>query len=298
MDFSKIKIPGFSIHTNEQKLAIIQKAITKKTESRLKTLKISSPPVFDVSFANYNLSNSDYHKTPFVSSSTLKRLKKSEKHYLDSSLMQYGSATKNSFAMGTLMHDDLENKIKTGEWMQWKAGTFKTKTTIKLASLEVHESTMKVIERYRKEFETDEILNKILMCADSEVSFFDHDDNEEEEEEENKGTKIRTDAVLKIGDRLEIVDFKSVADIERFKWDLINYSYDISAGMYTETLEKLTGYKVGFTFVLICKKTGLTKIVEVTDATMETYKERFHQLKTAAAKIDNSNPKGYELELF
>ena len=182
MDFSKIKIPGFSIHTNEQKLAIIQKAITKKTGSRLKTLKISSPPVFDVSFANYNLSNSDYHKTPFVSSSQLKRLKKSEKHYLDASLMQYGTATKNSFAMGTLMHDDLENKIKTGEWMQWKAGTFKTKTTIKAEALEVHESVMPIIERYRKEFETDEILNKILMCADSEVSFFDHDDNEEEEQ--------------------------------------------------------------------------------------------------------------------
>ena len=288
MDFSKIKIPGFSIHTNEQKLAIIQKAITKKTESRLKTLKISSPPVFDVSFANYNLSNNDYHKTTFVSSSTLKRLKKSEKHYLDASLMQYGSATKNSFAYGTLVHDDLEYRIKTGNWMQWKAGTFKTKTTIKAEALEVHESVMPIIERYRKEFEHSPILNAILNHADSEVSFFDKENN----------MKIRTDAVMKVGDNLEIVDFKSVADIDRFKWDLINYGYDISAGMYTETLEQLTGYKVGFSFVLICKKTGLTKIVEVSSATLEQYKEKFFQLKSAAEKIDISNPKGYELEVF
>jgi hypothetical protein len=284
MDLSKINIAGFSLHTKAQK-----ETIKDGPKSRLEGAELSHAPCFSPTFCRYGLSNEAYHKSNgFVSSSQLKKLSKTEKHFTDSSLSIFAAATLKNFALGTLIHDDLECKSETGQWVQWKAGTFKTKTTIKVESLEVHESVLKMIERYRKEFETDEILKQIIKFGDAEVSFSD----------EERKLKVRPDKLLRNDGKLEIIDYKSVADISKFKYDLYSYGYDISAGMYSDVIENLTGLKVGFTFVLISKKTGLTKIVEISDATLEVYKEKFRALYEHSKNINLENPKGYKLQII
>ena len=284
MDISKLKIAGFSLHTKLQK-----EIIKDGPKSRLEGADLSCPPLFQQDFCRYGLSNENYHKgTLFVSSSKLKKLSKTEKHFTDESLSIFAAATLNNFALGTLVHDDLEFKSETGSWGKWKAGTFKTKTTIKKDSWEVHESVFKMIQRYRKEFESNEILQQILDFSDAEVSFFD----------EKRKLKVRPDALIQNGERLEVIDYKSVADIAKFKYDLYSYGYDISAGMYADVIENLTGMKVGFTFVLISKKTGLTKIVEISDATLEVYKKKFLDLYEKSKNIDLEKPIGYPLQII
>jgi len=284
MNISKLKIAGFSLHTKAQK-----EIITKGPKSRLEGVDLSCPPCFPKDFCRYGLSNEEYHKdTLFVSSSKLKKLSKTEKHFTDSSLSVFATATLNNFALGTLVHDDLEHKSEFGNWVQWSAGTFKTKTTIKVDFLQVHESVFKMIQRYRKEFESNEILQQILDFSDAEVSFFD----------EKRKLKVRPDALIQNGERLEVIDYKSVADIAKFKYDLFSYGYDISAGMYADVIENITGMKVGFTFVLISKKTGLTKIVEISDATLEVYKKKFLDLYEKSKNIDVEKPRGYPLQII
>ena len=68
--------------------------------------------------------------------------------------------------------------------------------------------------------------------------------------------------------------------------------------MYSDVIETLTAYKVGFNFVLICKKTGMTKIVEISDATLKQYQQKFYELHEQSRQVDKNNPKGYELEIF
>jgi hypothetical protein len=116
--------------------------------------------------------------------------------------------------------------------------------------------------------------------------------------DEERKLKVRPDKLVRNGDRLEIIDYKSVADISKFKYDLYSYGYDISAGMYSDVIESLTGFKVGFTFVLISKKTGLTKIVEISDATLEIHKEKFRALYEHSKNINLENPKGYKLQII
>ena len=113
-----------------------------------------------------------------------------------------------------------------------------------------------MIERYRKEFETDEILKQIIKFGDAEVSFSD----------EERKLKVRPDKLVRNGDRLEIIDYKSVADISKFKYDLYSYGYDISAG--------------------------------ISDATLEIYKEKFLNLYEKSKNIDVDNAKGYPLQII
>ena len=284
MNLKDLKIPGFSLHTAEQKADIASKSV-----SRLENALFTRPNVFDAEFASYNTSNEDYHKqNGYISSSQLKRLQKSEKHFADSSIDSYGAEAKKAFQLGTLVHDDIETRIKHNNWQFWTAGTFKTKSKIDTVAQQVHVETMQMIERYRSEFNESYILSQLLNNADAEVSFYDHD----------RKLKVRADAIVQNGDRLEIIDYKTVANIDGFRFDLKRYGYDISAGMYSDVIQKLTGQKVGFSFVLICKKTGLTKIIEISNATLKTYQERFLELLERSKKVDRSHPKGYELEIY
>ena len=284
MNLKELKIPGFKLHTAEQKNDIASKSV-----SRLENAVFTLPPVFDAEFAKYNLSNKDYHKqNGYMSSSQLKRLQKSERHFIDSSIDSYGTEAKKAFQLGTLVHDDIETRIKHKNWQFWTVGTFKTKSKIDTVAQQVHVETMQMIERYRSEFNESYILSQLLNNADAEVSFYDHD----------RKLKVRADAIVQNGDRLEIIDYKTVANIDGFRFDLKRYGYDISAGMYSDVIQKLTGQKVGFNFVLICKKTGLTKIIEISNATLKTYQERFLELLERSKKVDRSHPKGYELEIY
>lgn len=284
MNLSDIRIPGFQLHTSEQKAEIVSKNV-----SRLENAVLTKPPVFDVKFAKYNQCNRHYHeKNGYISSSQLKRLSKTQKHFIDDSIDSYGDGAKQAFQLGTLVHDDIEHRIKENKWSVWTAGTFKTKSKIDLVKREVHQETIAMIERYRSEFNESHILSQLLNNADAEVSFYDN----------NRKYKVRADAIIANGDRLEIFDYKTVANIDSFKFDLKRYGYDISAGMYSDVIETLTSYKVGFNFVLVCKKTGLTKIVEISDATLKQYQQKFYELHEQAQQVDRSNPKGYELEIF
>lgn len=284
MNLKDLKIPGFTPHTAEQVADI-----ASKTVSRLENAVFTRPPVFDVEFVKYNLSNEDYHAHDgYTSSSQLKRLQKSEKHFVDSSIDNYGDGAKQAFELGTLVHDDLEHRIKQSKWSFWTAGTFKTKSKIDAIKREVHQETMQMIERYRDEFNESYILSQLLNNADAEVSFYEHE----------RKYKVRADALVQNGNRLEIFDYKTVANIDGFKFDIKRYGYDISAGMYSDVIETLTSYKVGFNFVLIDKKTGLTKIIEISDATLKEYKQKFYELHERSQNVDINNPKGYSLEVF
>ena len=284
MNLKDLKIPGFTPHTAEQVADI-----ASKTVSRLENAVFTRPPVFDVEFAKYNTSNEDYHKHDgYTSSSQLKRLQKSEKHFVDGSIDSYGDGAQQAFQLGTLVHDDIEHRIKENRWSQWSAGTFKTKSKIDTVKREVHQDTIEMIQRYRDEFNESYILSQLLNNADAEVSFYDH----------NRKYKVRADAIVQNGNRIEIFDYKTVANIEGFKFDIKRYGYDISAGMYSDIISTLTGYKVGFNFVLICKKTGLTKIIEISDVTLKDYQQKFYELHERSQNVDTNSPKGYELEIF
>lgn len=284
MDLKQLRIPGFKLHTAEQIADIASKNV-----SRLENAVFTRPDVFDAEFASYNTSNEDYHKqNGYMSSSQLKKLLKSERHFADKSIDSYGDAAKKAFQLGTLVHDDLEHRIKQSRWSEWNAGTFKTKSKIDDVKREVHVETMQMIERYRSEFNESYILSQVLNNADAEVSFYDHD----------RKLKVRADAIVQNGDRLEIIDYKTVANIDGFRFDLKRYGYNLSAGMYSDVISNLTGCKVGFNFVLIDKKTGLTKIIEISNATLKQYQKMFLELLERSKKVDRSNPKGYELEIY
>lgn len=284
MNLKDLRIPGFNLHTAEQKADIASKNV-----SRLENAVFTRPDVFDAEFAKYNLSNEDYHaQNGYMSSSQLKKLLKSERHFADKSIDSYGDAAKKAFALGTLVHDDLETRIKHNNWQYWTVGTFKTKSKIDDVKREVHVETMQMIERYRSEFNESYILSQLLNNADAEVSFYD----------KNRMLKVRADAIVRNGDRLEIFDYKTVSNIDSFRFDLKRYGYDISAGMYSDVISRLTGQKVGFSFVLIDKKTGLTKIIEISTGTLKKYQEQFLELLERSKKVDKIQPKGYELEIY
>ena len=206
MNLKDLKIPGFSLHTAEQIADIASKNV-----SRLENALFTRPNVFDAEFASYNTTNEAYHKSNgYMSSSQLKKLLKSERHFADKSINDYGDAAKKAFQLGTLVHDDLEHRIKQSRWSEWNAGTFKTKSKIDDVKREVHVETMQMIERYRAEFNESYILSMLLNNADAEVSFYDH----------NRKLKVRADAIVQNGDRLEIFDYKTVANIDSFRFDL------------------------------------------------------------------------------
>ena len=64
--------------------------------------------------------------------------------------------------------------------------------------------------------------------------------------------KIRMDCLTYIGNTPVIIDYKTTTDAspEGFIKSALNYGYDFQTGMYTEGVEKLTGIKPRFVFIV------------------------------------------------
>lgn len=91
---------------------------------------------------------------------------------------------------------------------------------------------------------------KTLLSGEKEKEFFWVDNLTSEE------CKCRADCVSELNGMNLIIDLKSAAsaNLERFTKDAINYGYDFQAAMYTEGVEKCTGKKFSFVFLVIEKE--------------------------------------------
>lgn len=89
-----------------------------------------------------------------------------------------------------------------------------------------------------------------LLEGEKETEFFWIDELTGEE------CKCRTDVLTQIGDLNIIVDLKTAesAATENFTRDAVKYGYDFQSAMYTTGVEKNTGKKYLFVFVVIEKK--------------------------------------------
>jgi hypothetical protein len=231
-----------------------------------------------------DLANLEYHKTDgFVSSSRLKSLNVTEWHFVN-----YSGSTSTAFAFGNVVHDDIEKRIKLGSFVNWAASALKAKTTIKHDKLEISNEYLKIIKQYRKDFENNKTLSNLTENCLSEVSFFDLD----------RMVKVRPDIITQVGNDIVIFDIKTVASIHWFNSDIRKYKYDLSAGMYADVIEKATRKKVRWCFLLICKVTGLTKLVEVKDKTLQDWKFGFVHLLDDVNGINTDCPKGYKKEMI
>jgi hypothetical protein len=231
-----------------------------------------------------DLPNLEYHKTDgFVSSSRLKSLNVTEWHFVN-----YIGSTAPAFAFGNVVHDDIEKRIKLGSFVNWAASALKAKTTIKQDKLEISNEYLKIIKQYRKDFENNKTLLNLTENCLSEVSFFDFD----------RMVKVRPDIITQVGDDIVIFDIKTVASIHWFNSDIRKYKYDLSAGMYADVIEKATRKKVRWCFLLICKVTGLTKLVEVKDKTLQEWKFGFASLLDDVNGINLDRPQGYKKEMI
>lgn len=287
-NIDEIDLDNIKLLSDAEKQAVLVKANSKKNP--LEGVEFSTPlELLAIKGITGGLSNEAYHAEQLhMSSSKLKLAQKSEYHFVYSEKFKKSNS---SFDLGNVVHSDIENRINGGTWQNWKAGTFKTLTTVKQDSLEVHESRMPFINTYRQQLERNEITKKVLNNSLAEVSCF--------AVYEGVKVKIRLDAVTydKANDALHIFDWKTSNDIAKFNWQIRDYGYDISAGMYSKVLEQITRLKVYFHFVIIetgNNLTGLVQVVPISDDTLKEYQNKFQTAFDQTKGIDFNNPKSYD----
>ena len=85
-----------------------------------------------------------------------------------------------------------------------------------------------------------------LLAGQKEVPFFWTD------EDTGESCKIRTDCLSEIGDNLIVVDYKTCTDAsnDSFMRDAIKYGYTLQSAMYSEGVERNTGRKPLFVFIV------------------------------------------------
>lgn len=113
----------------------------------------------------------------------------------------------------------------------------------------IDENTFKTAEEMCKALKENSFVKK-LFAGEKETPFFWTDEMTGEQ------CKCRTDVITEIDGTNIIVDLKSAdnAETEAFTRSAIKYGYDLQAAMYTEGVQKNTGKKYIFVFVVIEKK--------------------------------------------
>jgi hypothetical protein len=299
-DLSNIEVGGFTPHTSIQKDKILESANSFEKELPFDEFSIFISPL-DVLKAvksktariELSMSNESYHaEKDHVSSSKVKSALVTEWHYVN-----YSSNSTASMELGTLMHDDIEARTNLGAWQDWSVGSFKTVTTIKNDTKEVHLTRFYCIQNYRKFLERNTITAQLINFGIAEISFF------VDETEFGIPLKIRCDNMVyePATDTIHIFDWKSTRQIQNFHYQIKDYKYDLSAGMYSSVLERITGKKVLFHFVLIetgNSLTGLTQIRPVSEKTLKTYKDLFLKTLEKIKGIDIENPNSYDMAIL
>lgn len=114
-----------------------------------------------------------------------------------------------------------------------------------------------------------------LLSGEKEKEFFWRDDLTGEE------CKCRADCVSELNTVNIITDLKSAskADLEHFTRDAINYGYDFQSAMYTEGVEKCTGRKYAFVFIVIEKDPPYAvNVLQADDVFVKRGKDIFREL--------------------
>lgn len=234
----------------------------------------------------FNVANDDYHKNDgFVSSSQLKTLQKSERHFVD--YYDNKEETK-SLNLGNIIHADIEQRAKTGKWFDIVTWHYKTKIELSDCIISCPESYQSIFDTYRSDFEKHPILSQLLKKAKCEVVFLDKE----------RKLKVKLDMVVGYDNELHIFDPKTINSIEFFKRDVFKFGYDTSCGFYTDVVESITKRPIFFHFVFIDTKKGYTKLVQVSKNTLKQYQEKFLELYERSLQVDLLEPKGYEMEVL
>jgi hypothetical protein len=302
-DINDIEVGGFTPHTSIQKDKILESANNFERELPFDEFSIFISPLGVLKTANgktakivFGMSNKDYHaEKDHVSSSKVKTVNVTEWHYVNYGKSKFSGSP--SMELGTLIHDDIEARTNFGKWQDWSVGSFKTVTTIKDETKEVHLSRFNCIQNYRKFLERDPITAQLINFGIAEISFF------VDASEFGIPLKIRCDNMVyePATDTIHVFDWKSTREINKFQWQIKDLKYDLSAGMYSTVLERITGKKVLFHFVLIetgNALTGLTQIRPVSEKTLKTYKDLFLKTLEKIKGIDLENPNSYDMAIL
>jgi hypothetical protein len=290
--FEGLELPNFKAYTEEEVKA---KNRNNKAPFGIDTVFQSPKQILEnIKGIVFDMSNEDYHGTKeYDSSSRIKAVNISELHYKD-----YGKNKVNTKSMdfGTLLHDDIEHRTKTGEWKAIEEETRKTKCHTTETAIVLHPTLHNWVLTYRKEMERHPILSQILNKAVSEASFF-HDSDDSDPDHKKK---VRADEIIHepIENALHIFDWKYTNSFDWFHNDIKKFQYNLSAGMYSHIISKVTGLKTYFHLVKIDAKTGLIQIVQVKYDTLLKYQELYFDALKKIDGIDLDNPKSYDFDLI
>lgn len=241
---------------------------------------------------DFSMTNEDYHKTDYLSSSRLKSVFKSERHYIDYFKNQSIRKPSNSMLKGTAIHQVFEDIVRQrcnskGSCLaMWKPIH---KTTIKPEQYECTQELTDIIKALLEEIERYNLYD-LLYYAIPELSIFDEVGKE----------KVRPDLFIPseiYGYGLHLA-IKTVSSVERFKYQIRDYGYDLSCGMYNHHLREMTNRHVVTVFLIVDMSNGMIQFKEVSENTMDLWIEKYHTAKSMIENIDLTNPKGYNIEVI
>jgi len=191
-----------------------------------------------------------------LSSSSIKLLSKSPKRYRD--MLEGDNLTSKALEEGKLIHTMLLEPEKVKDINIVDTTTRGTKV-FKTALAENPNSFTK------KEFDYCKDIANAVKGNSSIASFMEGCEAEKAIIGEISGIPFRAKADLISNEKGVLIDVKTTSDIERFKWNVLNFGYHMQVYIYCE----LFGISYDdFYFLVVDKK---TKVVGVFSVTEETY---------------------------
>jgi hypothetical protein len=235
-------------------------------------------------------SNEEYHgDREYLSSSALKLIVKDAKQFYDTYILNIEPQNQNktAFALGSYLHAmilephvlDVEFAVfegKTRRGKDWEA--FKTLHEGKTI---ITGSQKGMCDNLFKNYES-----TILKLGEREVSipsFFKKGIPEETMTAEIRGIKlkVRTDyrrcddkyqSIVDVKSTGEVVNTKEQAEAVCAQWD-----YDLSAALYCDVAEKVTGFKHEWFFCFLSKKDGQVSMYKASETMLERGRKKYNQ---------------------
>lgn len=234
-------------------------------------------------------SNSDYHSDrEYLSSSALKLIVKDPKQFYDTYILNIEpeNQNKSAFALGSYLHCRvLEPELEEQEFAVFEGKTRRGKDWVEFEE----ENSDKTIITAGQKGMCDTLISNyekaIVKIGGREVkvsSFFKKGVAEETVTTSIRGVKVkvRTD-YRRCDDKYQsIVDLKSTGEIistpEKAGQVCEQWDYDLSAALYCDVLEKVTGKKHDWFFTFISKKNGEVKIYKASEEMLQRGRDKYN----------------------
>lgn len=244
----------------------------------------------------FGLSDTEYHATPRLNNSGIKKLLKSPMHYLDSKL--HPQEPTKAMAIGSAVHcmtlepetfldryavapESLDKRTKEGKaaWAELEAS----------GKIILSNADYQDINKISFAVRTHETAPKLINAGNPEVSVFTTMDSVD--------VKCRFDWLRPIGDDFIAVDLKTTDDASQagFAKSIANYGYDIQAAWYIDCAKAAGIEIVNFIFIVVEKSSPYAvALYELDEESIEAGRAKYQKaLNTYKDCIATGEWQGY-----